>query len=62
MENLGRTGDSGSETRNIEAAETEFDHMRWIGIVAPHPYHKLAIGLEPAEAVTNAKQLHRVVK
>src|SRR5256885_7570420 len=46
----------------IEAVELEFDGVRWIGIVVPHPLHQFSIGVEPTKAVAKAAVLHGLIR
>ena len=49
-------------SRTIEAKELEFDAMRRIGIVPPHPLHEFSIRVEPAKAVAKSGLLHSFVR
>src|SRR5438270_75296 len=46
----------------IKAVELEFDAVRWIGIVTPHPLHEFSIRLKLTEVVAKSAVLHSFIR
>ena len=61
MQQLARAVGAAHFGGTIEAIELKLDAMRSIGVVLPHPLDELAIRIEPAEAVAEARLCHGVV-
>jgi hypothetical protein len=61
MQDLAWASGAGRYARHIKAVELEFDALRRIGVVSPHPLDEVAIRVEAAEAVAKSGVLPSLI-
>jgi hypothetical protein len=62
MQDLAGAGRAAHPARKIEAVKLEFNHVRRIGVVFPHPFHEFPIRVDPAKAVAESGLPHFVIR
>src|SRR5579872_1865527 len=55
------TGNPHGSCGNIEAVKTQLRRMSKLAVITAHPFHKVTVGLEPADTLSETGILDRVI-